>query len=93
MTDTSTTRAGAPAPKPARAIFTRQEVSDALNRAADDILDEVDAGDEGLRDGLNLMVNATVSYLVGEANNLWDVVESNYDAAFDTVMGWIEEAA
>jgi hypothetical protein len=93
MADTHTTIDGDPNPEPAQVVFSQEEVSDALNQAADDILDAVDAGDEGLRDGLNLMVNATLSYLAGEADNLQDVVESNYGDEYDTVLGWVEQAA
>jgi hypothetical protein len=93
MADTRTTIDGDPNPEPAPVVFSQEEVSDALNHAADDILNAVDAGDEGLRDGLNLMVNATLSYLAGEADSLQDVVESNYDDEYDTVLGWVEQAA
>jgi hypothetical protein len=72
--------------------FSEQEVLDALNAAADDILDAVDAGDEGLRDGINLMVNATIAYLRGDASDLHDVVDGNYGENLDTVLGWIGEA-
>jgi hypothetical protein len=94
MTDTRATITDNPTPEPAPAVFTREEVTQALNQAADDILDAVDAGDEGLRDGLNLLVNASVAYLAGEADNLQDVVEGNYgDEDYETVLSWIEQAA
>jgi hypothetical protein len=60
------------------------------NHAADDFLDAVDAGDEGLRDGLNLLVNATIAYLTGQAETLHDVVEHSYDADYEEVLSWIE---
>jgi hypothetical protein len=78
---------------PAPTTFTEQQVLDALNDAANDILDAVDAGDEGLRDGINLMVNATIGYLRGEASDLHDVAEGSYSEDLDTILGWIGEAA
>jgi hypothetical protein len=77
---------------PAPATFTEQQVLDALNDAANDILDAVDAGDEGLRDGINLMVNATIGYLRGEASDLHDVAKGSYSEDLDTILGWIGEA-
>jgi len=87
MTSDGTTTPAAPA------TFTEQEISAALNQAADDILDAVDAGDEGLRDGLNLMVNTTLAYLRGEAADLHEVAEGSYGEDLDTILGWIGEAA
>jgi hypothetical protein len=53
-----------------------------------------DVGDNnGQRDGLNLLVNATLSYLTGEAEDLTDVVALNYDAAYGEVLSWIEEGS
>jgi hypothetical protein len=77
---------------PCRPRFTHQQVLDALNEAANDIPHAVHAGDEGLRDGINLMVNATIAYLCGEADDLQDVVEGSYAEDYDTVLGWIEAA-
>jgi hypothetical protein len=82
-----------PTTVPEPANFTAQQVLDALNDAANDILDAVDAGDEGLRDGINLMVNATIAYLRGEASDLHDVADANYGEDLDTILGWIGEAA
>jgi hypothetical protein len=92
MTTDSTGATAQPAAEPAPTMFTEQQVADAVNHAADDILDVVEAGDEGLRDAMNLMVNATVAYLTGEAQNLQDVVEQDYDADYPTVLSWIEAA-
>jgi hypothetical protein len=89
MNPTTTTTAAAPEP----VAFTAQQVLDALNSAADDILDAVDAGDEGLRDGINLMVNATIAYLRGEASDLHDVAQGSYGEDLDTILGWIGQAA
>jgi len=90
MTTNDATTAPVPA---AAATFTEQQVHDALNDAADDILDAVGAGDEGLRDGINLMVNATIAYLRGEAADLHAVAEGSYGEDLHTILGWIGEAA
>lgn len=82
----------APVVESAPATFTQQQVLDALNEAANDILAAVHAGDEGLRDGINLIVNATIAHLCGEAEDLQDVVEVSYGEDYDTVLGWIEAA-
>jgi hypothetical protein len=89
MTTDDITAAPVPA---AAATFTDQQVRDALNHAADDILDAVGAGDEGPRDGINLMVNATIAYLRGEAADLHDVAQGSYGEDLDTILGWIGEA-
>jgi hypothetical protein len=73
--------------------YSEEDVSAAVNQAADDILDAVDAGDAGLRDGVNLLVNATVSYVTGKARDLSEVVEQSYEADYDEVLSWIREAA
>jgi hypothetical protein len=82
--------------------FTEHDVSAAINKAADDILDAVDAPGTGLRDALNLMVNAAVSYLRREAATLRDVIDLNYDIDeedeeeagdnYSTVLGWVAQA-
>jgi len=38
------------------------------------------------------MVNATIAYLCGEAEDLQDVVEVSYGEDYDAVLGWIEAA-
>ncbi|MDT5024259.1 MAG: hypothetical protein QOE61_685 [Micromonosporaceae bacterium] len=73
-------------------MFSAQQVTDAVNRAAADFLDAVDAGDEGLRDAMNRMVNATVAYLTGQAQDLTAVIQQGYDADYPTVLTWIEVA-
>jgi len=92
MSDLTPTSPAAPSPHPPPDMFTKQQVGDALNNAADDILEAVDAGDDDLRDALNLIVNATVAYLTGRAQNLQEVVEQGYDAGYEEVLGWIEVA-
>jgi hypothetical protein len=65
----------------------------ALNRASDDILRAIDAPATGLRDGLNLLVNAAMSYLKGEAHGLEAVVAANWDGdtTLEDVLGWIQD--
>ena len=92
MSDLTPTRPAAPGPHTPPDMFTEQQVGDALNNAADDILNAVDAGEQGLRDALNLIVNAAVAYLTGRAQNLQQVVEQGYDAGYEEVLGWIEVA-
>ena len=78
-----------PDPSATPPTFTEAQVHDALNDAADDILDAVDGGANGLRDGFNLMVNATLVYLRGDARDLRAVADANYDDDLDTILGWI----
>jgi hypothetical protein len=73
-------------------VFSEEQVSQALNSAADEVLDAVSAGPDGLRDGINLVVNAALSYLTGQAVDLREVVDQNYDEDYTTVLGWIEAA-
>ncbi len=87
---------GSPASTSATATrrrFSEEAVQSAANQAADDILDTLDADDAGLRDALNLVVNATLGYLTGQAQDLVEVVELGYDATYDEVLSWIREVA
>ena len=85
--------AGTSATTPTPRTFTEEAVTAAANRAADDILDAVDAADTGVRDALNLQVNATLGYLTGQAQDLSEVVDQGYEATYDEVLSWIREAA
>ena len=71
--------------------FSRTQVCVALNRAADDICTEAGLPDEGVRDGLNLLVNATLTYLSSPSSSLEDVLATNYDpeVTLDTVLDWL----
>jgi hypothetical protein len=73
--------------------YTEEQITEALSQAADDILDAVEAGDEGIRDALNLIVNAATAYLTGQAFDLSAVIEHNYDADYLTVLSWIEQSS
>lgn len=56
-----------------------EEVSVAFNAACDDILSAIEAPDEGVRDALNLLVNAGMYYLdPTNSNDLDEVVEAHY---------------
>jgi len=70
-----------------------------LNAAADDLLHLTQAGDEGLRDALNLAVNAALLYLehgwldadpAAARDRLEQVATSSYDEDLDTILGWID---
>ena len=55
---------GAPLPGSQRVNrYDERDIGAVLNAVADDVLDVTDAGDEGLRDAINLMVNAALTYL------------------------------
>jgi len=71
--------------------YTQEQISAALNKAADDIIEATEAEDEGLRDALNLMVNAVGSYLWDGVTNLGEVAVKNYDADLDSIVGWIQQ--
>jgi len=75
----------------AEQTYTEDQVSAALNKAADDILDATEAEDEGLRDALNLMVNAVGAYLSGKSTDLEQVAALNYEADLDSIVGWIRQ--
>lgn len=71
--------------------YPETQISDALNRACDDIIDAADLPDTGTRDALNLLVNATMVYLETPNATLSDVV-ANYDENdLDTVLSWITD--
>lgn len=72
--------------------FTLDDVSTAINRASDDINDAADLPDSGVIDALNLLVNATLAYLTGDASDLETVAEKNYEADLSSILGWIGEA-
>jgi len=52
----------------------------------------LDAGEHGLRDGIDVMVNATFVRPRGEAFGLRDVADSSYREGIDTIPGWSGEA-
>lgn len=78
---------------PTTRTFTEEAVQTAANQAAEDILAAVEGGSSGKRDALNLLVNATLSYVTRDAHDLTEAVDQNYDATFEQVLSWIAEAA
>lgn len=61
----------------------------ALSRAADDVIEAIDAPEEGKRDVANLIVNATAHYLDNPWATLQEAIEAaDYDAAPDEVLEW-----
>jgi hypothetical protein len=69
---------------------TVDEVGKALNRAADGILEAVEAGDEGLRDAVNLLVNAASYYLEHPRASLDEAIAVCYtvEAGEDGPLEW-----
>lgn len=65
-------------PESERDAFTRDKVSVAANRAANDVLEAIDAPDEGVRDAINLVVNATLTYLEHPDATLQEAIGANY---------------
>lgn len=72
--------------------FTHREVVDVLNQACDDLIEAAELGDTGVRDALNLLVNAA-SYYLGHPDdrNLASMVEAHYDDSYEDVIGWIDD--
>lgn len=62
----------------AETTYSHDQISTALNRAADQIteLDVID--DEAARDALNLLVNAGLHYLENPQDSLADVIDANW---------------
>jgi hypothetical protein len=71
-------------------LYAREDVEAALNRAADHVLEAIDAPDEGKRDVANLIVNATAHYLDHPEATLTEAIEAaDYDSATpDEVLDW-----
>lgn len=69
--------------------FTEEAVSAALNSACDDVLDAIDAEDEGTRDALNLLVNVAMQYLTGQSDNVQQAIDNTYDEDPAEVLEWI----
>lgn len=75
-------------------IASEGRVREALNRAADTIIDLAELPDEGARDAINLVVNAALYWLfTDETAELDDVVKSSYEGAtYDEVLDWCARA-
>lgn len=69
------------------------QVSAALNRAADDIIAAAELPETGTIDALNLLVNAALSYLADPSVTLADVARDNYITNQDGQPGWTGQDA
>ncbi len=70
--------------------FNATELEVAANRAAEDILARINAGDKGQRDLLNLQINATAEYLRDPTTNLDDVIRACYQREPREVLEWTQ---
>lgn len=85
-------------PEPADARLPVQ-ISDAFNRAAEDVLRVAGQEDQRLVDAVNLVVNAGLHYVEHPDSDLDDAIEASYadaDAAESrgiaaTVRGWLSD--
>lgn len=77
-------------PEQAERRFTAAELATAANRAADDILERIDADDEGERDLVNLVVNATAVYLDDPEATLDDAIRTSYQLEPEEVLEWTQ---
>jgi hypothetical protein len=68
--------------------FAAQELNAAANRAADDILAALSATDEGPRDLVNLVVNATAYYVAHPGATLSEAIEASYSESEFQVLEW-----
>ena len=59
--------------------FSSAEVSTAFNHAADEVLEAIAAPESGVRDAINLVVNAAAYYLEHPQAALAEVIAANYD--------------
>ena len=73
----------------AAVTFTVEQVRASLNKACNDIVEAAGAPEDGLRDGLNLLVNATAYYLENADATLEDVAYCNYAEPLETILEWI----
>lgn len=67
------------------------DVQEAANRAADDIIAALELPDEGKRDCVNLVVNATLYYLDGNPDaTLADAIRDRYQEEPARVLEWCQ---
>jgi hypothetical protein len=76
---------------PAPTTYTAAQINDALNRAADTVLEATDAGDEGPRDLINLHVNTAAGLLENPEATLQEVIEASYSEPPAVVIGWASQ--
>ncbi len=78
---------GATESGPVATTYSRDQISDALNRAAEQILDHT--GGEFPTDLINLMVNASMHQLDHPDDSLIQAIEANYETDPAEVLGWV----
>lgn len=65
------------------------ETVEALNRAADEVLTAIDAGDTGIRDVVNLVVNVAAYFAEFPKATLDDAIRASYGGVEpNIVLGW-----
>jgi len=83
--------AGVPVGADSTPMFTETQVSDALNKACEDIIEAAQLPEAGTRDALNLLVNAASIRLREPDQTLERVAEQAYDEKLKTILEWITE--
>ena len=72
--------------------YTRDQVSQALNQAADEVLGEPEYEDSDVirdQDMINLMVNLAMGFLEHPGKSKAEIIQENYSEDAETVLGWI----
>lgn len=72
-------------------VFTETEVSDALHKACQDIIEAAQLPETGTRDALNLLINATLVRLREPDQTLEDVAVQSYAEPLSTILDWITD--
>jgi len=72
----------------ARNVDLSGAASGPLSRAADMVLDAIDAPDTGVRDAINLVVNVAGHLLEHPDASLEDAIAASYQEEPETVLGW-----
>lgn len=81
-------------PGPARSeeqVYTRTQILELLDQAADDIESAVTILAEPCRDAVNLLINTVGHRLQHPSANLRAVVEDDYTAPYDEVLSWLAD--
>ena len=68
------------------------EMTAALNRAADVVLEAIDAPDDGVRDAINLVVNAAVHFHQHPDSDLEAAIAASYQERPEAVLDWARRA-
>jgi hypothetical protein len=71
-------------------LLTETEVTDALNKACQDVIEAAQLPETGTRDALNLLVNATSIRLRDPEQTLEQVAEQAYQETLATILDWID---